>query len=489
MTLTTADPLAQAVRRLQAGDRAGAASVVVKLAAEDAPLGDRWGDVARLAATLGEVSAARAAMRRHVAMDPYDTERRLAYGAMLAELGHVAGAVKATEAFLPNAPKPDARLHHLLGTCHAQLGETEKAEARLREAIALSPWPELTAVAWLTLADLKSFKAGDPDIAAMEALAAALDKAVPSALLYALGKAYNDLGEVDQAFETYERGARRVRAQRPYDGDASRRFVDAVISGFTAEAFAKLPPSGIQSDRPIFVLGLPRSGTTLIEQILASHVDVVGGSELNLFRTATMDLGGYAPADVTRMAFRPDAADVWTRFGEAYLHLLDERFGPTGRVVDKTLNHTRFVGLIHHVLPNAKFVWLRRAPGDVALSCFRSHFAAGLDWTWSLADIGRHMGDEDRLYAHWTSLFPDAILTVPYEDLVADPKPWIERMLAHCDLSFQENLRDFHLTSRAVITSSASQVRQPISTRAIGQWKRYEKHLAPFFEAYGRPVD
>ena len=125
----------------------------------------------------------------------------------------------------------------------------------------------------------------------------------------------------------------------------------------------------------------------------------------------------------------------------------------------------------------------------MALSCFRSHFAAGLDWTWSLADIGRHMGDEDRLYAHWTSLFPDAILTVPYEDLVADPKPWIERMLAHCDLSFQENLRDFHLTSRAVITSSASQVRQPISTRAIGQWKRYEKHLAPFFEAYGRPID
>src|SRR3990167_3785286 len=123
MTLTTADPLAQAVRRLQAGDRAGAASVVVKLAAEDAPLGDRWGDVARLAATLGEVSDARAAMRRHVAMAPYDTERRLAYGAMLAELGHVAGAVKATEAFLPNAPKPDARLDRKstrLNSSHSQ---------------------------------------------------------------------------------------------------------------------------------------------------------------------------------------------------------------------------------------------------------------------------------------------------------------------------------------------------------------------------------
>ena len=484
MNFSATDQLAQAVRRFEARDRARAAAIVVKLAAEDAPLGDQWGQVAQLAAALGEVSAARAAMRRHVAGQPFDIERRLAYGAMLAELGHVAGAIKATEAFLPNAPRPDARLRHLLGTCHAQMGQTAAALEHLRAAIVQSTWPELTAAAWLTIADLKSFSAGDPDIAEMEALAAGLGDAAPSALLYALGKAYDDLGEADRAFATFERGARRVRAQRPYTDEGSRRFVDDVIAGFTAEALAKLPASRVDSDRPIFVLGLPRSGTTLVEQILASHADVVDGGELNLFRTATMELGGYAPADVTRMAFRPDAADVWTRFGEAYLHLLEERFGPTGRVVDKTLNHTRFVGLIHQVLPNAKFIWLRREPGDVAWSCFRSHFAGGLDWTWSLADIGRRMADEDRLHQHWTRQFPDAILTVSYEDLVADPGTWIEKILRHCGLSFQEGLRDFHLTQRAVTTSSASQVRQPITTRAVGRWKRYEAHLAPFFEAY-----
>lgn len=486
MTVSAADLLNQAVRRLQASDRPRAAAIVVKLAAQDAPLGDLWGDVARLAATLGEVSAARAAMRRYVAMAPYDVERRLAYGAMLAELGHVAGAIKATEAFLANAPRPDARLHHLLGTCHAQLGQTEAAEQHLRAAIAQSSWPQLTAVAWLTLGDLKTFAAGDPDIDTMATLAAELRERAPSALHYALGKAYHDLGDIDRAFQAYEAGASLVRAQRPYDNRGPRRFVDEVVAGFTAESLAKLPPSGVESDRPIFVLGMPRSGTTLIEQILVSHDDVVGGSELNLFRTATMELGGYAPADVTRAAFRPDGADLWARFGEAYLHLLNERFGPAGRVVDKTLNHTRFVGLIRHVLPNARFIWLRRAAGDVALSCFRSHFAEGLDWTWSLADIGQRMADEDRLHAHWTSLYPDAILSVPYEDLVNDPKPWIERMLSHCGLPFQENLRDFHLTPRAVVTSSVSQVRQPITTRAIGQWKRYERHLGPFFESYGR---
>ena len=489
MNFSTADQLAKAVRRFEARDRARAADIVVKLASEDAPLGDQWSQIAQLAAALGEVSAASAAMRRYVAAQPYDIDRRLAYGAMLAELGRVAGAVKATEAFLPSAPRADARLHHLLGTCYAQLGEATKAEEQLRRAIAISSLPDLTAMAWLTLADLKTFAEGGADLAAMEALAAEWGEQTPSALLYALGKAYADLGQADRAFETYDRGARAVRMRQAYDGGrASRQFVDQAISGFTAQGLAQLPPSAVDSNRPIFVLGMPRSGTTLVEQILTSHADVIGGAELNLFRVAAMDLGGFAPADVTRMAFRPDAADIWTRIGEAYLHLLDERFGPTGRVVDKTLNHTRFVGLIRHVLPGARFVWLRRSPGDVAWSCFRSHFARGLEWTWSLADIGRHMADEDRLHAHWTALFPEAILTVPYEELVADPATWIRRILDHCGLSPTDSLLDFHLTQRAVTTSSVSQVRQPINTRAVGQWKRYEKNLAPFFEAYGQPA-
>jgi tetratricopeptide (TPR) repeat protein len=486
MPVSAADPLSQAVRRFEARDRARAAAIIIELAKEDAPLGDRWSQVAQLAATLGEVSAARAAMRRYVAGDPYDIERRLAYGAMLAQLGHVAGAVKATEAFLPNAPRADARLHHLLGACLAQLGRVEEAERHLRTAIAGTEWPELAGAAWLALADIKTFDRSDPDVTAMEALAGQWGPETPSSLLYALGKAYNDQGDVDRAFESWTRGAEKVRRQRPYSDAASKRFVDEVVAGFTREDLAKLPPSAVDSERPIFVLGLPRSGTTLVEQILASHADVVDGAELNLFRTATMELGGYAPSDVTRMAFRPDGAEVWTRFGEAYLHLLDERFGTTGRIVDKTLNHTRFVGLIHHILPKARFVWLRRDPGDVALSCFRSHFASGLDWTWSLEDIGRHMIEEDRLHAHWSALYPEAILTVAYEDLVSDPKTWISRILEHCRLPFQDNLRDFHLTERAVTTSSANQVRQPISTRAIGQWKRYEAHLASFFEAYGK---
>lgn len=488
MTPSASDLLAEAVRAFQARDRDYAAGLLARLNAEDAPLGDDWGAVARLAATLGEVSVALAAIRRYVALKPYDVERRLEYGALLAQCGRIEGAAKATRAFLPNAPA-DPRLFLLLGTCQAQLGQAEAALADLRAALALNPQPALAGAAWLAIADLKRFTENDPDIAALKAQIASSQPATPSSLHFALGKALDDVGEVDAAFAAFETGARAARALNPPNLAASRDFVDQVIAGFTRESLAMLPPSTADSDRPIFVLGLPRSGTTLVEQILASHSGVGDGAELNLFRAATMALGGYAPSDVSRLAFFPGTENVWTLFGRVYLHLLDERFGPEGRIVDKTLNHTRMLGLIHHILPRAKFVWLRRDPADSALSCFRSHFVSGLNWTWSMSDIGAHFADEDRLHAHWTEQFPDAILTVPYEALVKDPETWIARILDHCDLPFEAEVRDFHLTERAVTTSSSSQVRQPLNLRGIGAWRRYSQHLQPFFEAYGaRPA-
>ena len=486
MTPSASDLLAEAVRAFQARDRDYAAGLLARLNAEDAALGDDWGAVARLAATLGEVSVALAASRRHVALKPYDPERRLAYGALLAECGRIEGAEKATRAFLPKAPT-DPRFRLLLGTCLAQLGQAEAALVDLRAVLTLDPAPALASAAWLAIADLKRFTAADPDIAALQALIATAGPAAPSGLHYALAKALDDTGEVDAAFAAYQSGARAARALNPPNLTASRQFVDQLIAGFSRESLALLPPSTADSDRPIFVLGLPRSGTTLVEQILASHDDVQDGGELNLFRKATMALDGYAPSDVSRLAFFPGTENVWTLFGRVYLHLLDERFGPEGRIVDKTLNHSRMVGLIHHVLPGAKFIWLRRDPADAALSCFKSHFVGGLNWSWSLADIGAHFADEDRLYAHWIQQFPDAILTVPYEALVEDPETWIGRILEHCGLPAQPDVRDFHLTQRAVTTSSASQVRQPLNPRGIGAWRRYEAHMQPFFDTYGAP--
>jgi Tfp pilus assembly protein PilF len=485
-TLSGRDLLSAALKAFEGGDRDGATALLTRLDAENPSLGDSWGAVARLADTLGEYALGLSAVRRFVAASPHDASRRLEYGAFLARNGRVEGAMETTRAFLQHTTVT-ASLMLLIGTCRAQLGQTDLALEELRQVLALKPTPAEAAAAWLAISDLKRFTVGDADIAAMEALAGFTKASPPTALLYALAKAYDDVGQIDAAFETYARGANTVRSQRPFSATAWSAFVDQVVADFTAETLDRLPASGVESDRPIFVLGLPRSGTTLVEQILVSHSGVMNGAELNLFGTATMALGGYAPADVQRFNQRPGADTAWAGFGQAYLHLLEERFGPEGRVVDKTLSHTRMVGLIRHVFPNARFLWLRRDPGDNALSCFRTHFAGGVPWSWSLADIGQHFADEDRLHRHWITQFPDAILTVPYEALVSDPDIWIDRILSHCGLAFEPQVRHFNLTERAVATTSAHQVRQPLYKSAIGSWKRYGSHMAPFFDAYETP--
>jgi len=482
MTTNGRDLLKEALQAFEARDRDRAAALLVQLDTLAPPLGESWGPASRLAFTLGEVSVAISAIRRHVALSPYDKDRRLAYGALLAGAGRIEGAMETTRAFLPHTTV-DARLMLFIGTCRAQLGHNALALEDLRAGLSMAPNPVVTGALWLTIADLKRFEAGDPDIAAMERAAA--DPNASSALLYALAKAWDDAGEPDKAFAVYERGASLVRRQRPFSAETSRAFVDKVVASQTQAGLAALPKSEVHSDRPIFVLGLPRSGTTLVEQILVSHSGVMNGAELNLFGTATMALGDYSPEALAAFASRHDADAAWTAMGQAYLHLLDERFGPDGKVVDKTLSHSRLVGVIHSILPKARFIWLRRDPGDTALSCFRSHFAEGVNWSWSMADIGRHFADEDRLYAHWTSLYPDAILTVPYEALVAEPDAWINRILDHCGLAFEAPVRHFHLTQRPVATTSANQVRQPIHGRSVGGWRRYGPQMAPFFQAYG----
>ena len=481
------DLLNAALKAFEARDRDRAAALLGKLDADNPPLGDSWSAVSRLADALGEYTLGRSAIRRYVAASPHDVGRRLEYADFLIRNGRIEGAMEHTRAFLPHA-KADARLMSLIGSCRAQLGQAELALEALRECLALKPSPADAGAAWLAISDLKTFTAGDPDIATMEALRNDLTPGAPSTLLYALAKAHDDVGQIDAAFAAYAQGAEQMRLQRPFSAQAYGDFVEAVVTDFTPEMLARLPASGLDSDRPIFVLGLPRSGTTLVEQILVSHKGVMNGGELGMFNVATMPMSGYSPAEIERFAARPDAGEAFAAMGRAYLHLLEERFGPDGRVVDKTLSHTRLVGLIRHIFPEARFIWLRRDPGDTALSCFRSHFAQGVPWSWSLSDIGRHFADEDRLYRHWTDLFPDAILTVPYEALVADTDAWIGRILDHCGLPFEPQVRHFNLTQRAVTTTSGNQVRQPIYNRSIGGWKRYADPMAPFFEAYGAPA-
>lgn len=476
----------QALEAFKARDRDRTAALLGQVLSLCPPLGASWGPVSRLANAIGEVSIAVSAAEHHAALDAADPTPRLNLGQMLAHNGRHHQAQAVGEALVRDQPENPAAWH-FLGTCRAQLGDNAGAIRDLRHAIALPRSGAGAAWAWLAIAGAKTFKAADPDITAMQRLLKTLgvtphEIEARSALQYALGKAWDDVGEIDAAFAAYADGAAAVDAGRKVDHEETDAFVDDVIARFDADMLSRLPRGNTVSARPIFVLGLPRSGTTLVEQILVSHAEVLDGAELNLFRTAAMPIRSFAPDAIEAFA-RADPTG-FDHIGRAYLHLLDERFGPEGRVVDKTLNHSRYLGLIHAVLPDARFIWLRREPAGIAWSCFRTRFARGVDWSWSLAGIGRYFRGEDRLHAHWTRVMGDAILTVQYEDLVTDPDTWIPRIVSHAGLPWQEGLKDFHKTERAVSTASFAQVRRPMYTSSKEAWRRYESHLKPFFDAY-----
>lgn len=434
---------------------------------------------------LGEVALALKAAERHAALDRRDLMARLNHAHLLARNGRAEEALACARRILVDHPTPAA--HHFLASCKAASGDDFGAATDFRAAIKMSADPFGVTQSWLSIAEAKRFTSpADEDLASMEVLLARWPSGqsqpeARAALLYALGKAYDDLKRHEAAFAAYKEGARIVAGLRPptKEGDG---IVDRLISGFTYEALERLPRGGIDSRRPIFVVGLPRSGTTLVEQILVSHSQVVDGAEINLFQAAAMPVGGVDAGAIA--AFASANSHGLDAIGRAYLHMLEDRFGPQGRVVDKTLNHSRFLGLISRVLPEARVIWLRRQPGAVAWSAFKTWFAQGMSWSWSLEALGRHMRREDRLYAHWTKVLGGTILTVPYEDLVSDPDPWISRILDHVGLPFEPGVERFHTTGRAVTTASFAQVRRPIYTTSMEAWRPYEAAMEPFFDAY-----
>ena len=276
-------------------------------------------------------------------------------------------------------------------------------------------------------------------------------------------------------------GSSLMAAQAPYDPAADAREAEAGRAGFDRDSIARIAET-VQTDtsEAIFVTGLPRSGTTLVEQILASHSAVVGGEELGRMAVVQRDLPANSLAGLQAyLADRP--ADDLTQL---YLHLGRERFGDGGRYVDKGLNNPRYMGLIASLMPQSPVIWLRRDPLDCAWSAFRTFFASGVDWSWQQTAIAQHFAIEDALFAFWSELLPDRILPVEYADLVRDPRSQIERILQFCNLPVEPAVFEPHRTERVVSTASVMQVREPIGTDALGSAHPYSDYLRPFSDAY-----
>lgn len=482
---TQAKPLiVQAVEALQAGRRDSAVALMQRELQEGPRSGERFRSFTKLAGRIGEIDLALEGARRFAATQPVTLERVLFYLGELVENGR-RDQIRSVLGGLPAQVRQHPSIHHFNGTVASQDGDFAAAERHYRAAISQAAVPQT----WFALAMIKKFTPSDPDIAAMEALIptiAHVDANARAAFYYGLAKAYDDCGQVERAFELYLEGAELRRQQRQYDPAENEAFVDRTLSDFTPQNLARLTPSGETTSRAIFVNGLPRSGTTLVEQILASHSDVHDGGEINLFRAALTSVAGPDLSRALQYQEQHGGPDPWGDLARSYHQLLQMRFGAEGRIVDKTLLQSRFMGLLLHSLPEARVVWLRRNPADCALSCLRTYFTSDIPWSWSLADIGHFFGQEDRLFIHWTAIFPDRILVVPYEDLVADPVSWISRIAAHVGLDEQEAMQRSHQAKRSVRTASVQQVRSPINTAAVGKADRYRALMGAFFAAYSQ---
>jgi tetratricopeptide (TPR) repeat protein len=401
--------------------------------------------------------------------------------ATLGRLGDFDEAIRLYEDVLAKAPgQPRVWLSygHMLKT----VGRQADGIDAYRKAIALKP---TFGEAWWSLANLKTVKFDKADIAAMKEAARSpgLTQEDRFHLDFALGKAMHDAGRPDEAFAHYSAAnALRLRSE-PYDAAKLTATVDRCIAKFTAEALAERQGGCLAAD-PIFIVGMPRAGSTLVEQILSSHSQIEGTSELPDLPALVRKAGVY-PGRALELS-----ADERCSLGEEYL----KRAGIQRRTdkpffIDKLPNNWLFVPFIQLILPNAKIIDARRHPLACCLSNFRQHFARGQPFTYDLGDLGHYYSDYVRLMAHVDAVLPGKVHRVIYEQMIEDTEAEVRKLLDHVGVEFEPACLEFYRTERAVRTASSEQVRRPIYREATEEWRAYEPHLGPLKAALGPVLD
>ncbi|MEM8725932.1 MAG: sulfotransferase, partial [Pseudomonadota bacterium] len=364
-------------------------------------------------------------------------------------------------------------------------GRQDEAIASYRAAIAVKPDH---GDAYYALANLKTYRFEDSEIAAMREQAEQSDLAFMDRvhLAFALGKALEDRGDYEASFSSYDEGNRLKRAQTRYSADRMSEELERQRETCTPELFEKQAGKGHTAPDPIFILGLPRAGSTLLEQILASHSQIDGTLELpNILALAHRLRGRKAGHSQYPQVVHDLSAEQLAQFGESFIE--ETRVHRTGApfFIDKMPNNFRHIGLIHLILPNAKIIDARRAPMDCCFSGFKQLFAEGQEFTYGLTEIGRYYSDYIQLMEHWDRVLPGKVLRVQHEDVLDDVEAQTRRMLDYLELPFEERCLAFHKTDRAVRTASSEQVREPINRKGQDAWKPFEPWLGDLKAALG----
>lgn len=415
--------------------------------------------------------------RHAIRLEPDNVRATFLLASTLAPSALTYEAIEAYKRTLELRPKHGGAylgLGHVLKT----VGRQEEAIEAYRECIRIRP--ENGATYW-SLANLKTYRLDADDIAEMIKQLKNDDVAQESRVnfLFALAKATEDSGEFDDAWQYYADGNAERRVMEYYDPVHTETLNDSIIRVFDKEFLADDNIQGDPDPAPIFVIGLPRSGSTLIEQVLASHSQVEGTAELPYVGHATASLNlNRADGINYPEAVRELGPDNWKSLGQVYLSTAQmHRTEGTPHFVDKMPNNFPAVGFIHKMLPNAKIIDARRQPLDTCFSCYRQLFARGQTFTYDLTDIGEYFIEYQRVMDHWHEVLPGRVLTVQYEEVVQDFDTQVRRILDYCGLPFEQACVRFYETDRPVRTASSEQVRQPVSTKSVNFWRNFENHI------------
>jgi len=481
---------AEAVRYHQAGQVKKAVTAYRAAIALKPDFAEALGNLGGLFRSAGQPLRALTALAASARLNP-SSEAHIFLAAALQETGRLDEAMahydEAARLAKPGFESPLANKALL----QMEMGQVGESLATLDLALTVNPG---SAHAWFLRGQIKKFTADDPDLVKIETVLAALpgndaNHMARTLLHFTLGKAWMDVGNGDKAFSHLNAGNRLKRSTLHYNADATRRWMASIGQSFTPELLRTLKGTGDPSPAPIFIIGMPRSGTTLTEQILSSHPEVIGIGESPLLDR----LAKSFPGDGTRPVGYPALLSALTpadlgRLGRTYVAGISTGSAHT-RIVDKMPTNFLYAGLIHLMLPNSRIIHCRRNALDTCISCYSKHFIAGVEFSYDLAELGAFYRDYQQLMAIWREILPpQRFLEIDYEDLVEDVEAQARRMVAFCGLDWDPACLTFHLNRRQIRTASNLEVRRPIHRDSVQRWKAYESHLGPLIESLSGEV-
>jgi tetratricopeptide (TPR) repeat protein len=420
----------------------------------------------------GQIIESEMPLRRALKLKPAYVEAQINLGITLTLLGRWREAKTLLEKALRTAPNNVEGLVNL-GQISLAEGNMAEAERLFRKAAQAEPGSASALAALASLRRMTKADAGWLESAEklVEENLAPVDEA---SLRYAIGKYYDDVEDYGKAFRSYRRANELQKlAAAPYDREARTRFVDDMLRVYTRDVLAQPRTGASDSGLPVLVVGMPRSGTSLVEQIIASHPAARGAGELSFWSDSMRS------NDAALRRAPPDESLV-RKLGEGYLRLLGSHADDAKRVVDKATFNSEYLGVIQTVVPNARVIYLRRDPIDSCLSCYFQPFSTEMNFTQDLADLAHFYREHHRLIAHWRKALPAGVLLdVPYAELVADQEGWTRRILDFVGLEWDPRCLEFERTERTVLTVSSWQVRQKMFRSSVGRWRHYEKYIGP----------